>query len=291
MNTTTLDARTVSIVRELTRESRTGANGQFEAVSILFKIAVDRDYKSTRTINGRTITEAQTDFWLAKAVGKAAENFAQYCTSKKEDGKLISRRLLLNGHFENYDTIRKENVTFENVKVDGLDRTVTVHGVKEFKQTSTIFIVNEFRFLDRNPDMKAADNNATAAPTATVNSPAPAAPAVPAASAATVAQPAQVQPVQTAPQNSQNSLNAMMSKFLEMMARTQGNNASTTLVAPFPTAPAADNAPTTVPATPATTAPAVASNPAPQANTQDFQQILQSMEDMKINDFDGNLPF
>ena len=326
MNTTTLDARTVSIVRELTRESRTGANGQFEAVSILFKIAVDRDYKSTHTVNGKTITEVQTDFWLAKAMGKTAENFAKYCTSKKEDGKLISRRLLLNGNFENYDTIRKENVTFENVTVEGLDEPITVQGVKEFKQTSTIFIVNEFRFLDRNPDMKATDNNATAAPTVSVNkasartaptviaAPAPidkVAQSVQAAPQSVQAQPAQVvqtqpiqaqpaqtqpaqtQPDQTAPQNSQNNMNAIMSKILEMMARTQSNN--TPAVANAPTLPATPaptvaNAPT-VTVTPTTPAPAVVSNPAPQANTQDFQQILQSMEEMKINDFDGTLPF
>ena len=48
MKTSILNARTVSIVRDLRVEKRQGANGEFESKDILFRIAVDRDYKVTR---------------------------------------------------------------------------------------------------------------------------------------------------------------------------------------------------------------------------------------------------
>lgn len=149
MQSTVLDARTVSIVRDLQVEQRTGANGTFESKSILFRIAVDRPYKVTRQENGKTISENPTDFWLAKATGNVAQAIADYCTAKKEDGKLASRRLLLNGNFENYNSPRKIKATLP-VTIGGV--MYNVEGEVEVpNNTSTIFIVSEFKFLDSNP--------------------------------------------------------------------------------------------------------------------------------------------
>ena len=106
MKTSILNARTVAIVRDLRVEKRQGANGEFESKDILFRIAVDRDYKVTRQENGKTISERPTDFWLAKATRNVAQIFADHCSATKEDGKLISRHLLLSGNFENYQNTR-----------------------------------------------------------------------------------------------------------------------------------------------------------------------------------------
>ena len=43
MKSTILDARTVSVVRDLRVEKRQGVNGEFESKDILVRIAVDRD--------------------------------------------------------------------------------------------------------------------------------------------------------------------------------------------------------------------------------------------------------
>ena len=149
MKTTVLDARTVAIVRDLKVEQRTGANGTFESKDILFRIAVDRDYKVTRQENGKTISEYPTDFWLAKATGATAQAIADYCTATKEDGKLISRHLLLNGNFETYQKARKVKVQ-PQVNINGqlyqLDLEVDV------PDTNTIFVIDSFKFLDRNPE-------------------------------------------------------------------------------------------------------------------------------------------
>lgn len=165
MQSTTLDARTVAIVRDLQVEQKNGANGQFESKSILFRIAVDRPYKVTRQENGKTISENPTDFWLAKATGNVAQTIADYCTAKKEDGKLVSRRLLLNGNFENYLSPRKIHVAFP-VIINGLQYNVE-NDVDVPNNQATIFIVNEMKFLDSNPANKNNGNASVATPTGT----------------------------------------------------------------------------------------------------------------------------
>lgn len=161
MNSTILNARTVAVVRELRVEKRQGANGEFESKDILVRIAVDRDYKVTRTENGKTISEYPTDFWLAKFTGAVAQVFADHCTSVKEDGKLISRHLLLSGNFENYTNSRKVKVT-PQVNINGqlyqLDMEVEVPN-----NNNTIFVVDSMKFLDKNPE----NRNAVTATTVT----------------------------------------------------------------------------------------------------------------------------
>lgn len=183
MKSTILDARTVSVVRDLRVEKRQGVNGEFESKDILVRIAVDRDYKVRRVENGKTIEEYPTDFWLAKFTGAVAQVFADHCTGTKEDGKLQSRHLLLSGNFENYTNTRK--VT-KQVNIGGQLYEV------EFEvdnNQNTIFVVDSMKFLDKNPANATTQNNGgvvSVTPVAMAQSVAPATPVAP----APVAQPA-----------------------------------------------------------------------------------------------------
>lgn len=162
MNTTTLNARTVAIVKDYKVEKRTGINGEFESKEILFRIATDRFYKQSRQdTNGVVSQERPTDFWLARATGKTAEIFNEHCTAKREDGKLISRHLLLYGNFENYETVDERKVHVEPT-VDfgnGDVRAIALDLVVPVQTRNTIFVVEGIEFLDSNP---ANRNGATA---------------------------------------------------------------------------------------------------------------------------------
>ena len=165
MESTILNARTVAIVKDLKVEKRQGINGEFESKDILVRIAVDRDYKVTRQENGKTIQEHPTDFWLAKFTGDVAQIFADHCTATKEDGKLVSRHLLLSGNFENYTNTRKVKVQ-PQVNIGGqlyqLDLDVDVPN-----NNNTIFVVKSLKFLDKNP-ISAQPVTATTVTTASV---------------------------------------------------------------------------------------------------------------------------
>lgn len=192
MKSCILDARTVAIVKDLTVEQRQGANGAFESKEILFRIAVDRDYKVTRQENGKTIQEYPTDFWLAKATGPVAQAFADHCTAKKEDGKLVSRHLLLIGNFETYQKSRNVKETVQ-VNINGALYNINVD--LNVPDTNTIFMVDGIKFLDRPQNAQA---NGTTVATATATPAMPVAPAMPATPAVPVAQ-APVAPVVSAP--------------------------------------------------------------------------------------------
>ena len=193
MKTCLLDARTVAVVRDLKVEKRQGINGEFESKDILVRIAVDRDYKVTRTENGKTISEYPTDFWLAKFTGAVAQVFADHCTATKEDGKLISRHLLLSGNFENYTNTRKVKGTVHpQVNINGqlyqLDLEVELDAENN---SNTIFVVDSMKFLDKNPaNATNSGNNATATVVTPVQSITPVTPVQPVAP---------VTPVQPAP--------------------------------------------------------------------------------------------
>lgn len=143
-----MDCRTVSIVKPLTVEQRNGINGSFESKEVLFKIAVDRDYKVTRMVNGKPEQSNPTDFFLAKAVGNTAQAFADYCTAKKEDGKLVSRQLLLTGHFETY---QKDRPVTQTVAVNLGGQMYNVDVTLSVTETNYIFIVDKMKFLDYKP--------------------------------------------------------------------------------------------------------------------------------------------
>lgn len=153
MKSTILDARTVSVVRDLRVEKRQGVNGEFESKDILVRIAVDRDYKVRRTENGKTIEEYPTDFWLAKFTGAVAQVFADHCTGTKEDGKLQSRHLLLSGNFENYTNTRKvKGKVNPQVNINGQIYQLELEVELDAENNSnTIFVVDSMKFLDKNP--------------------------------------------------------------------------------------------------------------------------------------------
>lgn len=193
MNSSILRARTVAIVREFKVEKRQGANGEFESKDILFRIAVDRDYQVSVTENGITGKKRPTDFWLAKCTGEVAERFNKFCTAKDEQGKLVSRHLLLGGNFEQYQKPRKIHAT-PQVNMNG--QLVQLEFDMEVPDTSTIFIVNDIEFLDGKKDTTPANTT----PTATIASmtpvgTAPVQGATPVQATAPVAQ----SPVQTVP--------------------------------------------------------------------------------------------
>lgn len=196
MKTCLLDARTVAIVRDLRVEKRQGANGEFESKDILVRIAVDRDYKVTRTENGKTISEYPTDFWLAKFTGSVAQVFADHCSNAKEDGKLISRHLLLSGNFENYTNTRK--VT-KQININGQLYNV------EFEvenNNNTIFVVDSMKFLDKNPSNATQSSNGgvlSVTPVAPVAGTAPVTPVTPVVPVQNATPVAPVQPVASAP--------------------------------------------------------------------------------------------
>lgn len=193
MNSSILRARTVAIVREFKVEKRQGANGEFESKDILFRIAVDRDYQVSVTENGITGKKRPTDFWLAKCTGEVAERFNKFCTAKDEQGKLVSRHLLLGGNFEQYQKPRKIHAT-PQVNMNG--QLVQLEFDMEVPDTSTIFIVNDIEFLDGKKDTTPANTT----PTATVASMTPVAQApVQGATPVQATAPVAQAPVQTAP--------------------------------------------------------------------------------------------
>lgn len=194
MKTCLLDARTVAIVRDLRVEKRQGVNGEFESKDILVRIAVDRDYKVTRTENGKTISEYPTDFWLAKFTGNVAQIFADHCANTKEDGKLVSRHLLLNGNFESYKGVRKVTKQINiNNQLYNVEFDVEVD--------NTIFIVDSMKFLDKNPSSSSQTNTSgvvTVTPVDSAQVATPVTPVTPVAPVAPATQPVAVatQPVQ-----------------------------------------------------------------------------------------------
>lgn len=191
MNSSILRARTVAIVRDFKVEKRQGANGEFESKDILFRIAVDRDYQVSVTENGITGKKRPTDFWLAKCTGEVAERFNKFCTAKDEQGKLVSRHLLLGGNFEQYQKPRKIHAT-PQVNMNG--QLVQLEFDMEVPDTSTIFIVNDIEFLDGKKDTTPANTT----PTATIASMTPVGTA-PAQAPVQGATPVAQAPVQTAP--------------------------------------------------------------------------------------------
>ena len=172
MMTLVLEGRTVSIVKPYKEEVRKGNNGDFTSKEIFFKVACDRDYKVTRTENGKTIQEYPTDFFLVKATGELANIFNKYATATKDDGKLQSRHILIEGSLETYRKDRK--VAYDKqVNIGG-----NLYQIKDeftVPDTPVIIVADKIRFLDSAPQTQ-AQTQATSAPVVTAV--APVAPAV-----------------------------------------------------------------------------------------------------------------
>lgn len=160
MNVSTI-ARTVRIIKPYSNVQRTGRNGVWNSESVMFSIATDREYKSTVTHDDGTVgQERKTDFFACRATGPIARLFNQYCSAMKTDEqgnqKLVSRRLYIKGHLENYQADRDEVI-----QIEGLPQPVQV----KLPDTRTIVVVESIEFLDADP-VKKANAQAQATPVA-----------------------------------------------------------------------------------------------------------------------------
>jgi hypothetical protein len=145
--------RTDAVVRtvwsqELEVSKKQGATGDYDSKQILFRVATDRNYKVTRTVNGQQVSERPTDFILCRATGSTAQVFADNCTAKDKEGKLISRHLYLIGHIETYRSPRKFPVQ-ATVNYNGQLLNISLE--TEAQVDGHIFVVDEIEFLDSKP--------------------------------------------------------------------------------------------------------------------------------------------
>lgn len=145
-------ARTVW-VKELQTEKRQGVNGEYDAKSILFRIATPRNYTRTITKDGQQVEERPTDFILCRANGGTAQIIADNCTAVSADGKHISRHLHLIGHIETYLTDRTFKIENLPLSIQNVG-TVNVSFDTTQKVDGHIFIVDVIEFLDSKPQPK-----------------------------------------------------------------------------------------------------------------------------------------
>lgn len=187
-------------VKELQTEKRQGPNGEFDAKSILFRVASNRNYTRTVTKDGQQVEERPTDFILCRANGSTAQVIADNCSAVDANGKLISRHLNIYGHIETYVTDRTFKVENLPLSIANVG-TVNVSFDTTQKVDGHIFIVDEIEFLDPKPQPKVQAGQVTVSnvQVAPAQTQAQAAPAPQATAQVPVqnAQPAQT-PVQTA---------------------------------------------------------------------------------------------
>lgn len=121
---------------------------EFKVIS--FSVATTRNYLQTKKVDGKVVLDEngkavkcrESDFILCEARGRLADLVNEYFNIKDENGKLISRRLYLEGH------IQVDKVTVEQgIEIEGIDQPVYV----ELEKTVTKFIVDNIEFLDSNP--------------------------------------------------------------------------------------------------------------------------------------------
>ena len=124
---------------------------EFKVIS--FSVATTRNYLQTKKVdgkvvldeNGKAVKYRESDFIMCEARGRIADLINDYFNLKDENGKLISRRLFLEGH------IQVDKVTVEQaVQIEGIDQPVYI----ELEKTITKFIVDSIEFLDANPANK-----------------------------------------------------------------------------------------------------------------------------------------
>lgn len=138
-------ARTVD-VHELKVENKMGADGKtYESKSITFKVATNRNYTISKTVNGVITKERPTDFMFCKAIGSLAQAIADHASERKADGKIVSRRIELVGHLETYTSLKK--TVIEQLVPIG-DKKYNIKFNAEIPVDQTIFIVKELDFLD-----------------------------------------------------------------------------------------------------------------------------------------------
>lgn len=141
--------RTAKIIKPYAVTQRNGRNGTFESRMVMFSLATDRDYQQSVTHEDGSITqERHTDFFPCRATGPIADLFNKFCSATKKDengnDKLVSRRLLVQGHFEKYQATRTETVQ-ANVNGQVVQLQVNLPEDRE------ILVVEKITFLDANP--------------------------------------------------------------------------------------------------------------------------------------------
>lgn len=139
-------ARTARMGKFVSMKREDGS--EFHAIS--FTVATTRNYLQTKKVDGKVVLDDQgkpvkyreSDFILCEARGRVADLINEYFNLKDENGKLISRRLFLEGH------IQVDRVSYEQgIQIEGIESPVYV----EMEKTVTKFIVDSIEFLDSNP--------------------------------------------------------------------------------------------------------------------------------------------
>lgn len=146
-------------IKDLVIEKRQGPNGEFDAKSVLFRIATNRNYTRTVVKDGQQVEERPTDFILCRANGATAQIIQDNCSAVGPDGKLISRHLALYGHIETYITDRIFKIENMPVSINGQTYNLTFDTTQ--KVDGHIFIVDEIEFLDPKPQPKVQAGQAT----------------------------------------------------------------------------------------------------------------------------------
>lgn len=145
-------------IKDLVTEKRQGPNGEFDAKSILFRIATPRNYKRTVMKDGQPTEEYPTDYILCRANGSTAQVIADTCSMvDPTTGKHVSRHLALYGHIETY--VQDRVFKIENLPVGINGQTYNLTFDTPQKVDGHIFIVDEIEFLDPKPQPKVVSTN------------------------------------------------------------------------------------------------------------------------------------
>lgn len=158
-----LVGRTVS-VNEL-REVNVNKEGKEPSYAINFRVASDREFgRMVTQADGTTRRETVSDFLNCVAYGNLAKTVDQFLNLKKEDGKILSRRIYLEGSLESYNIERTIEQIIE-VEINGKMETVKVPMPVSY--TGYSLRVDKIQFLDANPENQ-ANRNGTGVVRATV---------------------------------------------------------------------------------------------------------------------------
>jgi hypothetical protein len=171
------DGNVVRITRGL--QTFIGNNGQ-QVPQLFFTLAIKRNYQAGQGDNRKY----PTDFIHCKVTGRNAEIFNQYCSQVDQNGKIISRHLMVEGEITTYPTKRKVDVPALQVNLGGQLYNIQPDPV-EIDDTGYTLEIDRISFLDyKNGNV--ANNGATVQAQATAQ-----------------VTPINAQPVQVAPVNAQ----------------------------------------------------------------------------------------
>lgn len=134
------DGNVVRITRGL--QTFTGNNGQ-QVPQLFFTLAIKRNYQAGQGDNRKY----PTDFIHCKVTGRNAEIFNQYCSQVDQNGKIISRHLMVEGEITTYQTKRKVDVPALQVNLGGQLYNIQPDPV-EIDDTGYTLEIDRISFLD-----------------------------------------------------------------------------------------------------------------------------------------------